>query len=116
MMEVYIYYNRLLFSIYNKRNSLPIYIADYTKLKILGKGIILLDILINSKFEVINFYDFFYALKLKYNLLSVAIIEKVEYLILAKNGKIIVYNNKENITFETTKIRTSYLINLSINR
>lgn len=77
-------YDKLLFNTYNKENSPLVYTADYTKFKILGKSMVTLNVLIDSKPEVVNFYNVFHAFELKYNLLLVNIIEKIGYLILAK--------------------------------
>lgn len=43
--------------------------------------------LVNSKSNIINFFNIFYIFELKYNLLLVDIIEKTSYLILAKKRK-----------------------------
>lgn len=77
---------------------------------------VVLVIFIDGKLEVINFYNIFHIFKLQYNYLSLNIIEKVGYIILAKNEKMIVYNNKDNIIFEAIRIGTSYLINISTNK
>lgn len=91
--------NKLLFSVYNKRNSPPIYTADYSELKVLGKGMVTLNMLLDSKFKVVNFYNIFYVLELEYNFFSVTIIKKASYLILAKKVKIRVFDKKNNVTF-----------------
>ena len=114
--KVYMCYDRLLFCIYNKKNLSLVYTADYTELKVLKKSIITLDVLIDSKPEVVNFCNVFYALELEYNLLSISIIEKADYLILAKKGKMTVSDNKDNITLEATRIRTSYLVNIPTSK
>ena len=63
--EVHIYFNRLLFSIYNKKNSPPIRIANYAELVVLTKGMVTFDVLVDGKPEVINFCNVFYTPKLE---------------------------------------------------
>lgn len=75
-----------------------------------------LDIIIDSKLEVVNIYNILHTSELKYNFFSVSIIEKAEYSILAKNRKIIFYDNKDNVAFEATRIGTSYLVNVSTSK
>lgn len=77
---------------------------------------VILDILINSKSKVVNFYNIFYIQELKHNLFSINIIEKADYLILAKKEKIIVFNYKNNIIFEIIKIGISYFVNIFASR
>lgn len=71
--------------------------------------------LVNGKLKVINFFKFFYVFELEYNLFSVSIIEKASYLILTKK-KLSIFDNKNNITFKVTKIKTSYLVNVPANK
>lgn len=78
----------------------------------MGKGIITLDVLVDGKSEVVNFYNVLHALELEYNLLLVGTIEKAGYSILAKKEKMIVFDNKDNVVFEATRIGISYLINV----
>ena len=47
---------------------------DHTKLKVLGKGIVTLDVLVDGKPEVVNFCNVTHTLELDYNLLSVGTI------------------------------------------
>lgn len=115
-IKIHIYYNKLLFSIYKEKNSLFIYITDQTKLNILEKNMVILNMLVDNKSKVVNFCNIFYTFKLKYNLLLVGTIEKATYLILSKKRKITIFNNKENIAFKAAKIRSSYLINILISR
>ena len=110
--EVHMCYDKLLFSIYNTDNSSPVHTADHTELKVLGKGTVSLDVLINGKLKVVNFYNVLHAPKLEYNLLSVGTIEKAGYSILAKKGKMTVSDNIDNVALEATRIRTSYLVNV----
>lgn len=114
--EVHICYDKLLFSIYKEENSPPVHIVDYVELIVLEKGTVTLDILVDGKLEVINFYNVLYAPKLGYNLLSVGIIKKADYLILTKKGKMKVFDDKDNVALEATKIRTSYLVNVLASR
>lgn len=79
------YYNKLLFSIYNEKDSLPICTTNHVELIVLEKDTVILDMLMNSKLKVINFCNLIYALWLEYNLFSVGIIEKVSNSILVKN-------------------------------
>lgn len=110
--EVYMCYDRLLFSTYNKESSLPLYIADYTELKVLGKGMVTLDILIDGKLKFVNFCNILHVPELEYNLFFVGIIEKASYLILAKKGKMRVFDDKNNVAFEAIRIGISYLVNV----
>lgn len=72
--------------------------------------------LVNGKSKVINFFNFFYVFELEYNLFSISIIEKASYLILTKKKKMTVFDNKNNIVFKATKIKTSYLVNIPANK
>lgn len=81
----------------------------------IGKNIVILNVFIDCKLEFVNFYKVFFIFKLKYNLFSVAIIEKTDYGILVKKNKIIVFTNKNNITLKITKITISYLINVLVS-
>ena len=60
-LEVYMCHNRLLFSIYNEENSPPICIADHAELVILRKGTVTLNMLVDSKPEIVNFGNVFYT-------------------------------------------------------
>ena len=110
--EVHMCYDRSLFSIYKEENSPPIRTTDHTELKVLGKGMVLLDVLVDGKPEVVNFCNVFHAPELEYNLLSVGTIEKAGYSILAKKGKMTVFDDKDNVALEATRIGTSYLVNV----
>ena len=72
-----------MFSIYKEKNSPLIYIVNHNEFKILGKNMVTLDVPIDSKSNVINFYNVFYIPELHYNLLLIDIIDKAGYLILA---------------------------------
>ena len=109
-------YDRSLFSIYNKKNSSLVRTADHTELKVLGKGIVPLDVLIDGKPEVVNVCSVLHAPELDYNLLSVGTIEKAGYSILAKNRKRTIHENKNNAVLEATRIGTSYLVNVPSNK
>ena len=115
-LEIYMYYDRLLFSIYNEENSPLVCTTDHAELVVLGKGTVTLDVLVNGKPEVVNFCNVFYAPDLKYNLLSVGTIEKASYSILAKKEKMTVFDDKDNVAFEATRIGTSYLVNVPANK
>lgn len=108
---VHICYNKSLFSIYKEKNLPFVCIADHIKLNIIGKSIVTFDVLVDGKSKVINFYNFFYILELEYNLFLVGTIEITNYLILAKK-KITVFDNKDNVAFEATKIEIRYLVNV----
>ena len=110
--EVHMCYDRSLFSIYKEGNLSPVRTADHTELNVLGKNIVTLDVLVDGKSEVVNFCNILHAPELEYNLLSVGTIEKAGYLILAKKGKITVFDNKDNVALEATKIEISYLVNV----
>lgn len=106
-----------MFNTYNKKSSTLVCIVDHNKLKILEKGMVLLDVLIDGKLQVVNFCNIVHFLEFNYNLLLVGIIEKVRYSIyLAKNKKMVVYNNKDNIVFQDIKIGTSYLMNVFVSK
>ncbi len=113
--EVYMCYDKLLFSTYNEENSPPVYTVDHAKLIVLGKGTVTLDILVDSKPEVVNFCNVFYSPELEYNLLSVGTIEKAGYSILAQKEKMTVFDDKDNVALEATRIGTSYLGNVPAN-
>ena len=81
----------------------------------MGKGTVTLDVLVDGKLEVVNFCNIFYAPDLEYNLLLVGTIEKAGNSILAKKGKMTVFDNKENVALEATRIGTSYLMNVSVS-
>lgn len=85
--EVHMFYDRLLCSTYNKKSSPPVRTADHTQLKVLGKDMVTLDVLIDGKPEFVNFCNILHTPELEYNLLSVVIIEKVGYSILAKKRR-----------------------------
>lgn len=102
--EIHICYNKSLFSIYKEENSLFIHIPDHTKLNI--------DVHVDGKLKVVNLYNIFYASELKYNFLLIGTIERAGHSILAKKGKMSIFDNKENVTLKATKIGTSYLVNI----
>ncbi len=106
--EVHMCYNKLLFSTYNKENSPPVRTADHAELIVLEKGTVTLDLLVDGKPEVVNFCNIFYTPELKYNLLSVGTIERAGYSILAQKRKMTVFDDKDNVALEATRIRTRY--------
>ncbi len=109
-------YDRSLFSIYNKKNSSFVRTADHTELKVLGKGIVPLNVLIDGKPEVVNVCSVLHTPELDYNPFSVGTIEKAGYSILAKNGKRTIHDNKNNVALEATRIGTSYLVNVPASK
>lgn len=115
-INIYIYYNKLLFSIYKEKNSLFICTMHQTKLNVLKKKMVTLNMLVDDKSKFVNFCNIFYAFKLKHNLFLVDTIKKGAYLILSKKEKITIFNDKKNIAFEATKIRSSYLINIPTSK
>lgn len=70
---------------------------------------------IDGKSKIVNFCNIFYTFKLEYNFLSVGIINKAGYSILIKKEKMTVLYSNDNIDLETTKIGTSYLVNVSVS-
>ena len=110
--DVHMYNEKSSFSIYKEGNSSPVRTADHTELNVLGKGIVTLDVLVDGKSEVVNFCNVSHAPELECNLLSVGTIEKAGYSILAKKGKMTVFDNKDNVALEPTRIGTSYLVNV----
>lgn len=71
------------------------------------KGIVTLDVLVDGKPEVVNFCNILHSLDLEHNFLSVGTIEKADYLILVKKRKMTVFDNKDNVALEATRIGTS---------
>ena len=110
--EIHMCYNRLLFSTYSEEDLPPIRTADHTELKVMGKGMVTLDVLVVGKPDVVNFCNVLHAPELEHNLLSVGTIEKAGYSILAKKGKMTVFDDKDNVALEATRIGTSYLVNV----
>lgn len=96
--KVYMYYKKLLFSIYKEQNLSLVYTANNIELNFLRKRMVILNMLVDTKSKIVNFCNIFYVHKLKCNFFLVDIIEKASYLILAK--KIIVFNNKKNVVLE----------------
>ena len=78
-LEVYICYNKLLFSTYNKKNLLLICTANYAKLIVLRKKMVTLNLLLNGKPDIVNFCNVFYTSELEYNFLLIDIIKKTDY-------------------------------------
>ena len=114
--EVHLCYDRSLFSTYKEESSSPIRTADHAELKVLGKGIVPLDVLVDCKREVVNFCNVFHSPELEYNLLSVGTIEIASYSILAKKGKMTVLDDEDIVALEATRIGTSYLVNVPASR
>ena len=110
--EVHMCYNRLLFSTYDEEDSPPVRTANHAELVVLGKGTVTLNVLVDGKSEVVNFCKVLYAPELEYNLLSVGTIEKAGYSIVAQKGKMTVFDDKDNVALEATRIGTSYLVNV----
>ena len=75
-----------------------------------------LDMLVEGKPELVNFCNVFYVSELEYHLLSVSTIEKAGCSILAKGRKMAVFNDKDNIALEATRVGTSYLVNIPASR
>ncbi len=78
----------------------------------MGKVTVTLNMLVDGKSEVVNFCQVFYAPELEYSLLSVGTIEKAGYSILAQKRKMTVFDDKDNVALEATRIETSYLVNV----
>lgn len=85
-------------------------------LNIIRKDIVTFDVLLNSKLKAINIYNILHNPKFNYKLLLISIIQKNNYLILAKKEKITVFNNKNKFTLKATKIRISYLVNILVRK
>ena len=75
-----------------------------------------LNVLIDGKPEVVNFCNFFHTHELEIDLLSVGTIEKAGYSILAKNGKMTIHDNKDNVALEATRIATSHLVKVPASK
>ena len=82
----------------------------------LSKSMVPLDVLIDDKPEVFNFCNVLQALGLEYNLLSLGTIEKAGYSILARNEKMTINGNKDNVALEATMIGISYLVNVHASK
>ena len=54
---VHMCYDRLPFIIYNEKDLLTVRTANHAELIVLGKGMFILDVLVNGKAEVVNFYN-----------------------------------------------------------
>lgn len=65
-----------------------------------------LTVMIDDRAFKVNFLNVFYFLYLKYNLFFIGITEETFDSILAKNGKIIFLNNKNNVTIVKILIKT----------
>lgn len=59
--EIYKYYDKLWFNIYNIKNLLPIYTTDDIELQILGKSMVSFNIFINGKLKVVIYFIVFYG-------------------------------------------------------
>ena len=97
-------YDRSLFSTYKEQSSSPVRTADHAELKVLGKGIVPLHVLVDGKREIVNFCNVFHSLELKYNLLLVDTTKKAGYSILAKKGKMTILDDDDNVALETTRM------------
>ena len=64
--------------------------------------------LIDNKSKVVNLCNIFHASWLENYFLSVGIIKKVNYSILAKKEKMTIFNDKINIALKTSKVKISY--------
>lgn len=73
---------------------------------------IFLDVLLNGKPKVVNFYNIFHFPKLEYNHFSVSTIKKAGYFVLAKKRKESISDNRDNVTLEAIKMVINYLINI----
>ena len=114
--EVHMCYDRSLFSTNNKESSSPVRTTDHTELRVLGNGMVTLDVLIDGKPKFVNICNVLDAPELEYNLPSVSTIEKAKYSILAKNKKMTIHDDKDNVAFEATRIGTRYLVNVPASK
>ncbi len=60
----------------------------------------------------VDFLNVLHSPDLKYNLLSVGAIEEAGYSVLAKNGKMTVFDNEDNVALIWTQIETGYLLDI----
>ena len=60
----------------------------------------------------VDFLNVLHSPDLKYNLLSVGAIEEAGYSVLAKNGKMTVFDNEDNVALIGTQIETGYLLDI----
>ncbi len=109
---VHMIYDRLLSSAYSEVRFFPIRVADNSKLRVLGKKTVSLTIIIDCEALQVNFLNVLHSFDLEYNLLSVGTIEEAGYSVLAKNGRMKVFDNKDNIALVGTRIVTGYLVNV----
>ncbi len=111
-VDVHMSYNRLLFSKYNEVWLSPIRMADNSKLRVLGKSTVSLTVMIDGETFQVNFRNVLHSPDLEYHLLSVGIIEEASYSVLAKNGKMTVFDNEDNVALVGTRIGTGYLVDI----
>ncbi len=100
--DVHMTYDRLLFNKYSQVQLSSIQMADNSKLRVLGKGIVFLIVIIDGEALQINFLNVVHSPDLEYNLLSVGTIEEAGYSVLAKNGKRTVFDNENNFALVGT--------------
>ncbi len=105
-------YNRLLFCTYTEVWLCPIRMADNSKLSVLGKGTVSPTVMIDGEALQVNFLNVFHSPDLEYNLFSVGTIEEADYSVLAKNGKMTVFDNEANVALVGTQIGTGYLVDV----
>ncbi len=91
--DVHKTYDRLLFSTYSEVQLSPIRMADNSKLRVLGKGTVSLTVMIDDEALQVYLLNVLHSPDLEYNLLSIGTIEDAGYSVLAKNGKMTVFDN-----------------------
>ncbi len=89
--------------------------ADNSKLKVLGKSNVSFTVMIDIEALQVNSLNVLHSPDLEYNLLLVGIIEEAGYSVVAKNGKMTVFDNEDNVALVETQIGTGYLVDVPCN-
>ena len=108
----YMTYDRLLFSKSSEVQLSQISMADNSKLRVLSKGTVSPKVMIDGETFQVNVLNILHSPDLEYNLLLVGTIEEAGYSALAKNEKITVFDNEDNLALVGTQIATGYLVDV----
>ena len=71
--------------------------TDNSKLRVLGKNTVSLTVMIDGEAFQVNFFNVLHSSDLEYNFLLVGTIEEADYSVLAKNEKMTVFDNENNV-------------------
>ena len=110
--NVHMTYDCLLFSTYSEVQLSRIRMADNSNQRVMGKGTVSFKVIIDGGALQVNFLNVLYSLDLEYNLLSVVTIKEAGYSVLAKNGKMTVFNNEDKSALVETQMGTGYLVDI----